>query len=109
MRKQYPGMDPIQTELLVEACRIVDQLEVMHDLMRGDRSAWMWIKMPKNAGELILVVDQIAINRRALQVALKTITATLTTIGGEAQSTEEDPLNEIGRRIAERQAAAQGR
>jgi len=109
MHRTY-NFDPIQQELLVEACRIADTLEELNKMMTGDKSAWMWIKMPRNADELILNIDDVANQRRQLQLAFKTITATLTVAGEGAgrKDVPSDPVDDITRRrearIAERRA-----
>lgn len=108
MTKQYPNLDPIQTELLVEACRIVDQLEILHDIIRGDVSAWAFVRMPKNASEFIIQIDDAVSARRQLQLALKTITATLTVAGEAAPAQNAGGVDDIADR-ARRRAQEQGR
>lgn len=96
--------DPVQMELLVEACRIVDQLEDMHKMMNGDKESWRWIKMPRNGGNLILEIDNLVTQRRSLQLALKQITTALS-VAGEVSDPLEDKADELARRREARRAA----
>jgi hypothetical protein len=108
MRKDYE-FDPVQTELLVEACRIVDQLDELDAMIRGDKDAWRFITMPRNSGTLTLEIGQAVDKQRQLQLALKQITTTLTVAGEGSRREAPDDADELGRRREERIAAKQQR
>ena len=110
MTKLRPNLDPVQMELLVEACRIVDQLEVFHKLTTGDKQEWAFIRMPRGGGNIILEIDNVIDKQRQLQLALKTITATLTVAGVEKsgeQTPEKDTADELAAKREARRSARQ--
>lgn len=104
MTAQYPALDPIQLELLVEACRIADSLERLHNLTRGSASEWAFVRMPRNKGEFVLQIDDVVSAQRQLQLALKTITATLTVAGEAAPPQSVGGVNDIAAAAARRRA-----
>lgn len=110
MTTAYPNLDPIQLELLVEACRIVDQLEKLHDIARGHADSWAFVKMPRQGGSITVEIDNAVTAQRQLQLALKTITATLTVAGeGSGANQGEGVVNDIAARAERRRAEALGR
>ena len=90
--------DPVQRELLVEACRLVDQLEQMDKMLRGDATSWSVIKMPRGGGNLYLEIDQLVDKRRQAQATLKQITTALTVAGEGVHSSSEDTADELTKR-----------
>ena len=103
MTKQYPNLDPIQNELLTEACRIADQLETLHNITRGQAEAWAFVKMPRQGGTIKVEIDNVVSTQRQLQLALKNITATLTVAGeGSGVGQEEGGVNDIAARAERR-------
>lgn len=41
-------LSEIESQNLVEACRIADRLEKLDEMIRGDEDAWFRIKLPRN-------------------------------------------------------------
>jgi hypothetical protein len=108
MRKDYE-FDPVQTELLVEACRIVDQLDELDAMIRGDKDSWRFVNMPRNGGTLVLEIGQVVDKQRQLQLALKQITTTLTVAGEGSRREAPDDADELRDRREARVAAKRER
>lgn len=65
---------PGETALIVEACRLVDRLDLLNAALRGD--AWMQLAGGR-AGRLVVVVDAAASEARLTAGALKGLIAEL--------------------------------
>jgi len=104
---EYPNLNAVQQELLVEGCRIVDQLELLHDITRGDAKAWAFVKMPRGGGDIYIEVDQVLDKQRQLQLALKNITATLTVAGeGSGKVEPQNVSDELREKREQRRASS---
>ena len=108
MRAQYPNLDPVQLELLVEAARTVDELERLNAIVRGDTDAWMFVRAPRNKAEYVIQIDDVVSQQRQLRLALRTITATLTVAGEVAPPQPQGGVNDIAAAAERRRAAQSG-
>lgn len=91
MNAKYPDLDPIQGELLLEACRMVDYMERLHGILDGNVEAFAEFKMPRSSAEIHLIINDPMKEVRAFDLALKQITNSLTQMGaaaGEAKATD---------------------
>ncbi|MEV4416131.1 hypothetical protein [Catellatospora sp. NPDC049609] len=59
--------------LIVSACRIVDRLERLDRVLRGDESEWLRFALPDEDSEIVLTIDNAVGNERMLSLALKQI------------------------------------
>lgn len=50
------NLSEIETQNLVEACRISDRLEKLNELINGDEDAWFRIKLPRDDGGVVEVL-----------------------------------------------------
>jgi len=72
------GLPPFAGELLLEACRLVDRLDRLDALLRGDSESWARVRLPgRDAEVLILQVDSAMSEARQQALALKQIFAEL--------------------------------
>jgi hypothetical protein len=104
---------PGETALIVEACRLVDRLDLLNAALRGD--AWMHLAEGKGA-RLVVVVDAAASEARLTAGALKGLIAELrlhevpgVTRGGAVPTGESPPpkleVDEVDELRARRGAA----
>lgn len=66
--------DPGSRLLIHEVCRIADDLERLHRLMRGEVDDWVTVTLPRTSGEdeeLVLRVDNALTHRRLLVTTLR--------------------------------------
>jgi hypothetical protein len=74
-------LDPAGQTLLVEACRIVDRLEQLHWILRGDDNRW--IELAEEAQEMYnttrveIVINNALMEARQQQLALRQLLTTL--------------------------------
>jgi hypothetical protein len=111
-------LTPMQRELLTEACRIVDRLDQLDALIRGDID-WLTLE-PDHTGGYRLTVDSVLAEARQHALALKTLETALrrprTKSSKEdtdhatpaAQDAGEGALDVLARRRAARRASATG-
>lgn len=66
--------DPGSRLLLHECCRLADDLERLHRLMRGDVDEWVTVRLPRAGGEddeLVLTVHNALTHRRLIVTTLR--------------------------------------
>lgn len=107
-------LGPGQLVLLAEACRIVDRLDRLDGILRGDSRELAAVTEDRD-GELRLVVDSVLTEARQQAAALKQIMAELRQ-GGSRQKSKVDLTGSRGSqgvadltsRIAARRESSQG-
>lgn len=87
--------DPGSRLLIHEACRIADDLERLHRIVRGDADEWMRFTVPRGGDgeELVLRIDGVMAERRLLVTTLRQLLDKLRRIR-TAPTAEEDPAGE---------------
>jgi hypothetical protein len=101
-----------QVALVVEACRIVDRLDRLDRLVRGDEYAWAYVRV-NDDGEAALVIDKALSEARQQAIALKLIVAELRQAGAASGAPASGPakpasggggdvLDQLARKRAER-------
>lgn len=63
--------------LAEEACRIADRLDRLDDVLRGREHEWMTVRVPRDGGDLVLVVDGALAEARQQATALRQLIAGL--------------------------------
>lgn len=91
--------DPIQVELLKEACRLVDNLDRLYKMLQGDMSEWASIRVNRTMTKISLDITDVLAQQRQSQLALKQITTALTVAGARVEEKQEDDrLDELAAR-----------
>ena len=106
---------PLHRTLLLEACRLADRGERMHALLRGERGAWVVLKVPDllaklgvDTGELEISVNisSVAIEARNTAMALKGLVGELRRSSGQAGADEsDDPLSGMADEVSAKRRA----
>lgn len=97
----------IESQNLVEACRIADRLEKLDELIRGDDDAWFRIKLPRTDDGLIeLLINDPMKEARMHAAALRQLIAPFEGVKSE-EGAKEVPSNVAN--IKEALGAKQGR
>jgi hypothetical protein len=107
---------PLHRTLLLEACRLADRGERLHALLRGERGAWVVLKLPdmfRSAGlaiddeiEISVNISSVAIEARNTAMALKGLVGELRRSAGQAGAVEDDdPLSGIDDEVAAKRRA----
>ncbi|MDR6868462.1 hypothetical protein J2Y69_003078 [Microbacterium resistens] len=70
------NLTEIEVQNLVEACRISDRLEKLHELINGDEDAWFRIKLPRmDDGVIELLINDPMKEARMHAAALRQLIA----------------------------------
>ena len=96
--------------LVLQACRIVDRLDALDRLLRGDARDWLEIVETKgNPERQELVIDKALAEERQQATALKQLLAELRQSGGAEEPDQGgDILDQLAARRAQRLANAAG-
>ncbi len=83
-------LDPAQLALLTEACRIVDRLDKLDELISGDAETWIDIIAARADPEIAeITINKPLAEARQQATTLKQILAELTKARGQAAGDEE--------------------
>lgn len=63
--------------LAIEACRMVDRLDRLHEMLAVPTHEWMFVVKDPQSGSLVLLIDKVVAEARLMATALKAILAEL--------------------------------
>lgn len=100
---------PLQTALLLEACRIADRLDTLDRQLHGE--AWLRFRHHDSGSEVTVYVDRVLAEAREQATTFRGLVVEL--LKGSAQKKPEETtgggvLADLTARIAERRAAPKG-
>lgn len=85
-----------ERELLRQACRLIDRLDVFADMLEGDRSAWFQIDWPYESAPAAVIVTSAVSEARQhvaeLRQVVKALNLPAVKAGGAVKSPMEDML-----------------
>lgn len=77
------SLGPMQSVLLLEACRIADRLDTLDRQLRGD--AWLRFRLDESGVEVTVYVDRVLAEAREQATALKGIVTELAKLAGQSR------------------------
>jgi len=94
-----------ETELLVQACRLIDRLDVFADMLEGDRKAWFKIDWPSEDGPASIIVTSVVSEARQHVAELRQVVKSLNLPSGKAEGAgASGPVNPMDELLAKRNA-----